>query len=670
MSEKFDSQRRRFVVSVIWTAIVIATPAFYDVPASAGEEPIPLTIEMRREFQSSLNQLRDMLITPNPQKSDFWADVDIFRRAVQWGLDYNDTYTEADRRAIQQGLDLGKERAGHLANEKFPWTDRKGKVIRGFRSNIDDSVQPYGVIVPASYDPSTPMRLHVVLHGSVRPVGMVELRFMQRFMGEDPPPDVNYIELHPLGRVENCYRWGGETDVFEAIEATCRNYNIDRDRIVLRGMSMGASGTWHLGLKHPDKFVAIGPYCGYVDTREFSKTPLGNFIVVNELPEYQSRVLHMLDSIDYAANAGVVPAIAAMGEKDIFFDAHVLMKNAQAREGLTMTNLISPGTGHVIDPAVHAEQLRLIGEYEDKGLEHLPQTVRFVTWTLKYNRCHWIKLLRLQKHYERAEIEAGLEIDGDRVTVVVTSSKNIDRLAIDAERIGKPLDRVRIAGQTLEITPAPHVILSRNEHGWHQISNDDPALKQGKRPGVQGPIDDAFASRFICVRGTGQPWFPQNTAWVDARLMQFRETWRQYMRGDVLIVDDVDVTAEDVAGSHLILFGDPGSNSWIARLLPQLPLKWTEDTLQIRDHTTPSQGHVPVLIAPNPLDETGEHYIVLNTGHTFGKAEFSAVNYLLFPRLGDWAILKADINLVERTDPHLFFDPAVVFCGFFDENWK
>ena len=34
-----------------------------------------------------------------------------------------------------------------------------------------------------------------------------------------------------------------ETDVFEAIEAASRNYNVDRARIVLRGMSMGASGT-------------------------------------------------------------------------------------------------------------------------------------------------------------------------------------------------------------------------------------------------------------------------------------------------------------------------------------------------------------------------------------------------------------------------------------------
>ena len=37
-------------------------------------------------------------------------------------------------------------------------------------------------------------------------------------------------------------------------------------------------------------------------------------------------------------------------------------------EGLVMTNLISPGTGHVIDPVTHAEQLRRIAEQSETWL--------------------------------------------------------------------------------------------------------------------------------------------------------------------------------------------------------------------------------------------------------------------------------------------------------------
>src|SRR5207247_1090708 len=221
-----------------------------------------------------------------------------------WALRYDTKFDAADVALIQKALKRGGQRAEALAAGKQPWQDKKGRLVRGYVSAVDGSTQPYGLILPANYDPSRPIRLDVVLHGSTKPVGMSELRFLNRFdEGDDggTAPEQDYIELHPLGRVENCYRWAGETDVFEAIESVCRNYAIDRDCVVLRGMSMGASGTWHLGLKHPDRFVALGPYCGYVDTHNFSQTPLPTFIKVGPLPPHQERALHMFDSIDYAA---------------------------------------------------------------------------------------------------------------------------------------------------------------------------------------------------------------------------------------------------------------------------------------------------------------------------------------------------------------------------------
>src|SRR5437016_463716 len=88
------------------------------------------------------------------------------------------------------------------------------------------------------------------------------------------------------------------------------------------------------------------------------KKKLPNFVKVGPLPPHQEKALHLLDSVDYSANAGVLPVVACMGENDVFFQAHVLMEKAMAKEGLTLVNLISPGTGHVIDPKTHAEQMR------------------------------------------------------------------------------------------------------------------------------------------------------------------------------------------------------------------------------------------------------------------------------------------------------------------------
>lgn len=564
------------------------------------------------------------------------ADIRIFAAGVEHALSFDTSFSQADVRLIEKAIERDEQRA---VSTTAPWTKKHGKVARGFVSAIDDSVQPYGVIIPKSYDGKKPMRLDVVLHGSSKPVGMSELKFISRFDEGDEDkgnaPDVDYIELHPLGRVENCYRWAGETDVFEAIEAVCRNYKIDRDRIVLRGMSMGASGTWHLGLKHPDSFVAIGPYCGYVDTHRFSETPIPGFIKVGPLPPHQEIGLHMLDSIDYAANASMVPEIAAIGDQDTFFGSHVHMGEVFAKEGIPFVNLISPGTKHVIDPKTHAEQMRRIGEYAAKGIDHDPKQMRFVTWTLKYNRCHWLELLALGKHYERAEFRATVS-DADELDV--SDVRNVIRFAIR-----RPVSKMRIAG--VEVALPQHkaddaLVFSKAGDLWQCDGQLSQIMLTGKRPGLQGPIDDAFASPFLCVRGTGKSWNARVDAWAQESLKRFEYEWARYMRGNLPVKNDAEVTEADVRDKHLILFGDPGSNSWIAKALPKLPVTWTRDEVRLGEQKQSSADHAPAFIYASPLAK--DRYIVINSGHTFHEKEFAAFNYLLFPRLGDWAVLKID----------------------------
>lgn len=658
---------RLTLVAVTFSVLVAlgAGPANAQTPAAG-----PLSAEQRKVLSDAA---ASMLRGPEKTRRDDMRDVadgSIFVKGLTWALKYDQEFTPADITLMEKAVVRGKQRLEGSRNSKRPWDDRKGKLALGYVSDVDGSVQPYGVIVPRSYDPKKSARLDVVLHGSTRPVGMSELRFMARFdEGDDEnpaPPDQPFIELHPLGRVENCYRWAGETDVFEAIKDVCRRYNIDEERIVLRGMSMGASGTWHLGLKHPDKFVALGPYCGYVDTHKFSETPLANFVKVGPLPEHQELGLHMLDSIDYAANAGVVPAIACMGEKDVFFDAHVLMGAAMKREGLTMVNLISPGTGHVIDPVTHAEQMRRIAEYSDQGLNHQPRELRFVTWTLKYSRCHWLRVLSLEKHYARAEIVARLR---DQV-VEVDEPRNITRFALLTSQLPRDLKHVRVGSTTLA-WPASEVqfenlVIERRNNQWIIAQEREPKNLAVKRPGLQGPIDDAFTTPFLCVRGTGAAWNSSVQNYSDRALQRFADEWQHYFRGELPIKNDTEVTEDDIKRQNLILFGDPGSNQWIAKALPQLPLSWSKEKLSFGGEDYPAANHVPAFIAPNPLPGGDGKYIVINSGHTFREAELAKLNYLLFPRWGDWAVLEIDPQR-SATEP---LTEKVLKAGYFNEDWK
>jgi hypothetical protein len=435
-------------------------------------------------------------------------------------------------------------------------------------------------------------------------------------------------------------------------------------------MSMGASGTWHLGLKHPDFFVALGPYCGYVDTHQFSQTPLPNFVKVGALPPYQEKALHMIDSVDYAANAGVVPVVACIGEKDVFFQAHEIMGRAMAREGLTLVNLISPGTGHVIDPVTHREQMRRIDAYAAKGLDHAPKHIRFVTWTLKYSRCHWVEILGIDEHYARAELDATVGGDG---AVQVAEPRNVTRFAILPPVAQAGITQIRIGKELVPLKhePSPKnvpskIVVARRDGRWVQTGELDTLMQKGKQPGLQGPIDDAFTTPFLCVRGTGTAWNPAVKRWTTANLERFAREWSRYFWGDLPVKDDTAVVPDDLRRYNLILFGDPGDNLWIRRVLPELSLRWTRDECAIGAARFTAADHVPLLIHPNPL--APGRYVVLNSGHTFHEKELATLNYLLFPRMGDWAVIKVGDKLAGKTpEPP---EEDVVQAGFFDEHWQ
>jgi hypothetical protein len=117
------------------------------------------------------------------------------------------------------------------------------------------------------------------------------------------------------------------------------------------------------------------------------------------------------------------------------------------------------------------------------------------------------------------------------------------------------------------------------------------------------------------------------------------------------------VTAADFANYHVVLFGDPGSNRWIAKLNGKLPVQWTKDSVTLAGKSFPAKENYPALIYPNPLNPL--KYVVLNTGLTITDREYNG-DYGM-PQWGDFAMLRVK----DGSDV-----PDLDFAGLFDESWR
>lgn len=658
---------RNLHLAIITLATLVAVP---DVSFAQPAPP-----EAAKQLRKGLNQLNDQIadLKASSARPRDIADVEIFAKGVEWCVRHDEFYANRKKPEAPSGwvkycetaIATGIQRATDLKAGKRPWSRIAGSTIRGYVSRVDGSTQPYAVSLPDEMNgvPSGyRFPLHVKLHG--RGGTRNEVRFFNEHQGKKPQDGQNWIQLDVFGRTDNAYRWSGETDVFEAIADVSRRFRVDRQRITLWGFSMGGAGAWHLGVHHPSIWSSVGPGAGFVDFYKYQKQ--------TELrPPHQHRGLHIYDSIDYALNMFNVPFCTYGGELDAQLVASTKMIERGKELGVDAKLLIGPGMGHKFHPDSYKEFMAFHVARSTEGRPRFPgrKQIRFVTWTLKYNKCEWLTIEEMVKPYEETLAEGGLDDDG----VLRLTTKNIAAL-----RIARDLaDNVELDGISLPLRSAaeellPDVYFEKTGKEWALLSYDDSvsfADNPGghKRRNLQGPIDDAFMEPFVCVRATGKAWSEETQSRADASLQLFEKEFDKWLRGRVRVITDKQVTDEHIANSNLILFGDPGSNSVMAKVVMpdfarSLPIRWTEEGFQVNGESYDSKTHQLSMIYPNPLNPS--RYVVINSGHTMHEKDFRASNSWLFPKLGDIAVQKFPEGVTDPTKA------TTVWADMFDSNWQ
>ena len=251
-----------------------------------------------------------------------------------------------------------------------------------YRSPIDDTDQPYRLYLPSAYDGRERLPLFIALHGTG---GDQDKYFDHPAYGDGiyktEAEKRGIVVVCPHGRGTTEFRGIGENDVLTVVEGVCRQFLIDRDRIVCSGQSMGGTGTTYLCCRYPDLFAAGVPLA----------STYGHLAIIDNLRHVP--MLYVQGEKDWPVYAqdGPIPITRRMEE--LGYDGRLWMVSGAGH------NTMETSTGAVLDWAL-----------KQRRAKH-PQRVTFRAYLPIHGRAYWTELTAIDQIGDFAEIDATVESD-------------------------------------------------------------------------------------------------------------------------------------------------------------------------------------------------------------------------------------------------------------------
>ncbi len=226
------------------------------------------------------------------------------RRVLEFGFD-RQASLDRERQEIRRGL--------VRLQSTHPPPLRKGFLLEAYVSANDDSVQPFWRYLPRNYSPTSSPPLLLYLHGYNPDFDLASAPRV-------PDAFTNLAErtgacmAAPFARGNTDYQGIGEQDVLRVLDEMVARYGVDRQRVVLVGMSMGGLGAWCIGARWADRFNALLILCGR-----------GDFYVWHDvspadLPPWQRELVDAQFATKYIDRLLHTPVLASHGRYDYVVD--------------------------------------------------------------------------------------------------------------------------------------------------------------------------------------------------------------------------------------------------------------------------------------------------------------------------------------------------------------
>ncbi len=561
------------------------------------------------------------------------------------------------------------------ARKDVPPFQKPGMHIRAYRSDFDGTLQRYVVHVPASYR-STPKSandlgapLIILSHGlHYSPEDMMRIAFAKPTGPNEAfraghiytwnPPDApnGAIVVAHDGYRNGGQRPPGEADVLRVIAEMQSAYRINPRKISISGFSLGGSTAFWVPFHSPSVFSASAPLCGYPNIHEYRS------VKAAAKRPWEQRLLDEEGVVAYAESGRYLPLWMIHGSMDNPARSELIHNRYKTLRYASQLDI--PALGHnVWDKAFEDDKLLRWLSARSRP-EVAPQPV-LRTARHRFNAAHWLRLDRFDRgprgdndaHF--AQLEGQLK--GERLQV---STRGVAALTLLGEFLGPRAERPQtlvVDGRNLgEHVVGRELHLSKSDT-WQVVPEVDRPT-DAKRPGLEGPIGDVWFGPALVVYGT------QIISEIEAnRLAAERHRMHSPWIALALPVKaDVDVTAEDLTKTSIILIGRPASNSITARAAESLAaagIRFEPTAIALGDRRFEGQDLAISVIRPSPFNP--DRYLVLHAGLS---AEGTSSSRYLPEFIPDFLVYGSGMR-------HIFGDRIlgpreVIAGGFFDSNWR
>ncbi|MBN2424793.1 MAG: prolyl oligopeptidase family serine peptidase [Calditrichaceae bacterium] len=523
---------------------------------------------------------------------------------------------------------------------------RKNGFLRlAYRDDIDNTPQFCRVYLPMDYDPDKKWPLVVNLHGyfGANPVYVKWWSIDMRHM--DLVDKFPVIDIEPHGRGNTSYQGIGEKDVLKCIEMAKEKFNVDEDRIYLKGESMGGGGTWNVGTRHPGIFAAIAPVYGGWDYHVNMTEDQISKLTEREIFNYESN-----SNFAQADALLTTPVLVTHGDIDESADVKYSRYAVQMlqRWGYNIRYHEYPGYGHEGIPYID----EVISWFLQHKKNNAPEKVRVRAAALASAKSHWVKIMQRENPYAFIEAEAEVLINN----TIRLASENV--LAVELTphpELIKPNEKVTVIWNVNDIRE----VKPKDGKITLAAKNYKPA-RLSKNPKIEGPISEVTNTPFAVVIGTISK-DSLMTKLCRQKAQEFINSWKDWQKYEPRVFLDTEMTEEAMKQYSLILYGGSEANLIAKKLSSKIPLKITPQEIEIAGRVYKAKDACVQMIYPHPLN--AERYISI-----IGATSYAGMySYNQNSNDCDFFIQDGCVPNKRLGRP---MDKLYIAKGIFDYNWQ